>query len=225
MGVIDAQRLDPGASGGIPHHVDRQQRAGLEHGRRPASDPDDEGRSDQVPDQLVEERRVVQRIGSVDLEPPRQRGLAAVELLVEPVAQTPDGLGHQQRRGHGIGQQRHRVVLVPAPAPGGQRAEQDAAPDAQAAVPDAYHLHRIAVGAEEPFGRGDDVVDARADDARQHRDDGDVEDLVEVAADLFPPRRGDGHGGDDARQDAQRVEVYGQRADLEGGDRRRRYRC
>ena len=51
----------------------------------------------------------------VEFQTPRQGGGPPVEFLVEPVAESADGLGHGQRGGDGVGEDRERVMLVAAP--------------------------------------------------------------------------------------------------------------
>ena len=75
----------------------------------PLDHVDEQRRGEEVPEQLVEERRVVGRlierrerpVARVDLEPPRQVGRLAEELLVPPVADPPDRLGDEQARVRG----------------------------------------------------------------------------------------------------------------------------
>ena len=122
--------------------------------------------ADEVPDQLVEEGRVEGRAVEVlerpvrgrDLEPPRQLGRLAVELLVPPVADAADPLREQEAR-------RGRVhELRDAVRPRGARRSRRrsspkriAAPDAEAALP---HLEdALPLRARHFVPRGDVVVE------------------------------------------------------------------
>ena len=104
-------------------------------------------------------------------------------------------------------------MLVTTPCPSGKRSKQDAAPDAQSAIPDAEHLHPIAGRSEETFRSGDDVVYTRTDDAARHRDKRDVENLIEITAISFPMNGCHPYRQHDAEQNAQRVEMDGHRPD------------
>lgn len=96
----------------VPHQVHGELLAGLEPVGKLVAEVDDERGANEVPDHLVQERRVEQRgpvvralragiadfgfadgVRVVELQAPRQRGGPAVELLVEPVAESADGLG------------------------------------------------------------------------------------------------------------------------------------
>ncbi len=90
--------------------------------------------------------------------------------------------------------------------PSGKRSKQDAAPDAQSAIPDAEHLHPIAGRSEETFRSGDDVVYTRTDHAARHRDKRDVENLIEITAISFPMNGCHPYRQHDAEQNAQRVQ-------------------
>ena len=147
----------------------------------------------------------------IQLQTPRQGRRRAVELLVEPVAQTSHGLRHEQSWRDGVTEQSHWIMLVTTPCPSGKLSKQDAAPDAQSAIPDAEHLHPIAGRSEETFRSGDDVVYTRTDDAARHRDKRDVENLIEITAISFPMNGCHPYRQHDAEQNAQRVEMDGHR--------------
>src|SRR3954469_10751869 len=142
LGRVDAQQLLEDSEGRVPRDVEREE-PGCPDGAAP-SQPHQEGRQGQVPDDLVEEGGVEGGavevasgpVVAIDLEPPRQRGRAPVELLVEVVADAPDGLRDEQGRGGGVEEARDvGARAAQAPDPGG-RAQRDAAPDPQAALPD-----------------------------------------------------------------------------------------
>jgi hypothetical protein len=96
--LVDAQRLDPEPTDGVGREVQREGAAVAEP--EPAVGPQHEAGDNDVPEQLVEERRVERReglvvVGSVhrvDLERPRHGRGAAEQLLVEPVAEPADRL-------------------------------------------------------------------------------------------------------------------------------------
>ncbi len=104
LGRVDPQGLLEDAERRIAGHVER------EEARRAdppvVAEPDEEGGERQVPDQLVEERRVeggerlVARwpMGGRYLQRPGQAARAPEELLVEVVADPPDRLSDEERR-------------------------------------------------------------------------------------------------------------------------------
>ena len=101
---IDAQEFDPQAAYAVADDVDREQTtAGYD---LLAIEPQQERDERQVPQQLVQERRLVGRLGGVfhrtmlgiDAHRPGQRRRTPEEFLVEPVADTADGLREWQRR-------------------------------------------------------------------------------------------------------------------------------
>ena len=122
---------------------------------------------------LLEARRSVR---DVDLEAPRQRRRPAEELLVEVVAPPPDRL-----REHDAGRDRvheHERVEVAAAR---ERRRPRSAPPATAPQIDSPPF-QISNGADDaalaPLVPGEEVVHARADDARDHDRDDDRAELL-----------------------------------------------
>src|SRR5437868_12437813 len=102
VGRVDAQDFLVRAEGRVPGDVEREQRGPAQ--REAPVDPEEDADADQVPRELVEERRVEGReplvaahaMGGIDLQRPRKlRGLA-VELLVPVVPPPADPLGEEQ---------------------------------------------------------------------------------------------------------------------------------
>ena len=192
--------------------------------------PDQERGERQIEDQLVQERGLergvlqigrghagVQPRGPGDLEAPRQAGRLAEKLLVEVVADAPDGLGDQQR---GRGRVAHQPPVgtgpVHPPDPDGG-ADRDAAPDAEAALPDR---ERPPPGVRRDVERRGDVeVDPAADDAGRDRPGGHVSDQRGIAANGPPAPPGDDHRERDRDDVHQAVEVDVQRPQVEPVDR------
>src|SRR6266511_3992866 len=109
--VVHAQRLDPEPADGVRHRVQRERPPAAEP--EPAVRPDDQAGDTDVPERLVQERRVVRlRAGDsalaagVDPQAPGQRGRLAEQLLVEVVAPAADGLRQHDPRGHRVGERR-----------------------------------------------------------------------------------------------------------------------
>ena len=178
---------------------------------------------------LVEKRRVVGRlvdrgerpVGGVDLEPPGQVGRLAEELLVPPVADPPHRLRHEQSGREAVGEQPHVGAGALRDVATDEAAERDAAPDAEAALPDREGPPPL-VGHLVPARR--QVVEPRADDAGTDAPDGAAEDEVPVAAAVDEPVTGDPDADADRREQRQAVHVDRQRADVDGAVRRRRNR-
>ena len=115
----------------------------------PFDDVDEQYRSEEVPEELVEERGVVGRlidrrerpVDGVDLEPPREIGRLPEELLVPPVPDPPDSLGDEQAGCEAVGEEPH----VGAGPLGDQAADEtsrgDPAPHSEAALPDREGPH------------------------------------------------------------------------------------
>src|SRR3954468_11228160 len=216
LGRIDPQQLLEDAEGRVAGHVEREE-PGCADGAAP-SQPHQEGRQGQVPDDLVEEGgveggavEVARRpVVAVDLEAPRQRGRAPVELLVEVVADTTDGLRDEQRRRRGIEKARHvGARATQAPDPGG-RAQRDAAPDPQAALPDGERSPPV-VGDLVP-ARGQEV-EPTADDPGRETPQRHVLDEFARAALRLPPARGDPHRRQHGQHVAEPID-----ADVKGPD-------
>src|SRR5581483_3069127 len=76
------------------------------------------------------------RIAPIEnLQPPRHRGLAAVELLVEIIPQSADSLREDNAGGDGIAKGRKRNSATATGDPRPHTAEGDRTPDAQTAIP------------------------------------------------------------------------------------------
>ena len=157
----------------------------------------------------------------VDVEPPGQiRGLAE-QLLVPPVAPAADRLGEQEPGREAVGEQRDALARSPDDDAAGDDAEEDAAPDAEAALPDREGpppLVRQLVVAR------DDVVEPRADDARRDAPDGGAQHEVPVAAAPRPAHAGEADRSDDGDEQRDPVHVDRQRPDVDRAGGRRRER-
>ena len=222
-GRVGAHQLDEEPAERVARDVDGESPPVPEP--EPPVRPHDEGGDEQVPQQLVEERGMhdrdrgvvdrdaAERVGdargrvdpAVDLQPPRQRRRAAVELLVEPVAQTPDRLRGDDAGRDGVGEERQRHVPAPAADPRPDRAERDRPPDPQPAVPDLQRVDRVALGAEVGLPVRGDVVEPAPDQAERHGEHRDVRDRAGLAPARDEPLLTPQHRDDDARDDADRV--------------------
>ena len=158
-------------------------------------------------------------MAAVDLQPPRQVGGPAEELLVEVVAEPPDALGDQDPGRRGVHHRQHARAAAVRDVRAGQDAEEHAAPDPQAALPDA--IGRVPLVAELVVA-GDVVVEPGADQAGEHRPERDLEDEVRVAAHRRPAAHGDPGRDHDPGQQAERVEADVERPDVEVAHRRGR---
>ena len=155
----------------------------------------------------------------VDLQAPRQVGRAAVQLVVEPVAEAADGLRERDAGGGRVGEVEEADPGPAAADPGAERAERDGAPDAEAALPDLQRVERVAALAQVGLGRGDDVVDPAADDAERHGPGRDVEDLTRLVPRAATSRRPVSQTATTMpSEDAQGVHPDRQRAEVEDPD-------
>src|SRR5580765_3438507 len=188
---VDPQQLLEEAAERVEAHVQREERRRLEAEATVEKQQDADHR--EVVDELVEERRVERRVLDVvdrpvlgvDLEPPRQGRRLAEELLVPPVADAPDALREEEARRNGVHEAEDAVARSLDDDRAGDTAEEDPAPNAEAALP---HRERSPPRVERLHLRpgGDVVVEPRADDPEADAPDGDAEDEVPVAAALHP---------------------------------------
>jgi len=142
VGRIDAQQLLEDPERRVSGHVEREQ-AWSAH-RAALTQPDQRAGQGQVPEQLVEKRRLEREVAEIpgravrriDLQTPRQLRRPAEELLVEVVADPTDRLGDQQPR-RGRVHEAHDVHVAPSQhKQPGENAAGDTTPDAEAALPD-----------------------------------------------------------------------------------------
>ena len=157
-----------------------------------------------------------------DLQAPRQFRVAAVELLVEVVADPPDRLGERDSRRDRVGREGQRHPLAPAGDPRTERTQRDRARDAETAVPDLQRVDRVLAGTEVTPPVGRDVVEPAAHQPERHRPHGDVDDGAgrPTPGTVAPITKPDGH--DDADDDAQRVGPDRQRPQMPDTLRRAR---
>src|SRR5699024_154269 len=108
---------------------------------------------------------------AVDLQGQRAICGATVKLLVEPVAQPPDGLCQQDGGRDGVGKRHEREAFELEQQRHGDPTQDHRAPDAEATVGDLQRVDGVLPRPEVLIVVGDDVVDAPADDARGHGDE------------------------------------------------------
>ena len=198
-GVV-AHQLDPEPARAVARHVQGEQSAVSE--TELAVSPDQHEEHQNVPQQFVEERRVdhgghlagrhtvegvhvhhSRRVLPVeDLHSPWNRGLPAVELLVEVVAQSAYCLGQHDARSDGVPEGRQRNAPPPARDPSANPSEGHRAPDAQAALPNTQGRRQTGTaGSEVGLPVGHEVVDPPTDQAERHRPQRDVVDDAALA--------------------------------------------
>ena len=138
-------------------------------------EPPQDEEHEQVPQRLVQERRhervrpagdVVREHRVVDLDRPRLRAGAAVQLLVEVVAPAAERLGQDQPGGDAVGDHPERQLGAAHADQRADHATQDGAPDAQSALPDLRDLAVVPGRKGAPVG--DHVVEPGADQAKRH---------------------------------------------------------
>src|SRR5205814_8957498 len=139
---VDPQLLLERAAGRVVAHVQRDE-AGWPDAEE-AADRDQDAGSDDVVDELVEEGRLELRVRlvprnavhEVDLQAPRQARRLAVQLLVPPVAPAADALREEQAGRNGVHEALDAVPGAAHDDGACERAEEDPAPHAEAALPD-----------------------------------------------------------------------------------------
>jgi len=146
------------------------------------AEPDDEPGKREVPDQLVQERRLEggvvaelrgyrQPVLRRYLQAPGQVRRAAEQFLVEVVADPADALGDQQAGRHRVHEHRDVAATFADPPDTDRDRQRYRAPDPEPAIPYGQHP----VPDVRDVHRGGDVeVDPAADDAGGHAPQGDV---------------------------------------------------
>jgi hypothetical protein len=222
---VDAQQFLADAPERVARHVEREG-AGRSDGA-PSAELHERCGQDEVPHDLVEERRVEGRVvrvgggpvGRVDLERPRQGGWAAEQLLVEVVADAPDGLRDEQRRRGRIKEQRDvRVPAMEHPDPD-RGACRDATPDAQPTLPDRERSPPV-IWNLVPARR--EEVQASADQPGRKGPQRDLAHQRRVAAHGAPATLGDRDRGKNGRHVRKAVRMHDQRPDMNAVRRRTR---
>jgi hypothetical protein len=190
------------------------------------AEPDEERGEGKVEDHLVEERRLEGAVLQIrrrdpgvdpgrlaDLDGPRQSARLAEQLLVEVVADAPDGLGDQQRGRDGVHERADVRPGAAQPPDARHRAGGDPTPDAEPALP---YRQRAPPGVRRDVERGGDVeVDPRADEPGGYRPDEDVVDQGAVTAGRDPAPGGDVDRERDPDHVHQPVDVEEQRAQVD----------
>src|SRR5262245_27548498 len=180
---VDPERLDPEPADAVEEDVEREEVAGPEP--ELALDDQQHARGREAPERLVEEGRVEGRALDVvdrpvvrgDLETPGQVGRLAEELLVPPGPEAADPLRDEQPGRHAVGESRDARARPPSDDRSDDDAEADAAPHAEAALPDRERPPPLV---RELVPARDDVVQARADDPERDAPDREPEDEVPI---------------------------------------------
>ncbi len=227
---VDPHVLDPAAPDGVGHDVQSERPAMTQP--ELAVHPHHEPRGAEVPQTLVQERRMERvvlavagdPVRRVDLQPPRQVGRPAVELLVEVVPPPSDPLCDHDGWCEGVGQRGEPDAVPATPDVGTERTERHRAPDPQSAAPDVERGPRVLPRLEVQLRVGDHVVQPGSDQSERHRPDRDVTDGAGTAAPLPPPPVAVPDRDDDAEEDAQRVRPDRDRAEVPHRLRRARDR-
>ena len=157
----------------------------------------------------VVERPVLGR----DLEPPRQVGRLAEQLLVPPVPEAADALRDEQAGRDAVQEARDVGPGTLRDDRAHEDPEPDAAPHPETAPPDGERPPPLV---RELVPARDHVVQARPDDAGRDAPDRQPEDEVPVPAAPRPADPGDENRGADRDEQRQAVEVDRERPELDG---------
>ena len=227
---IDADGLPHDAARAVPDQVKAEEAAPLQ--LELASHPEQDEDTHDVPDHFVQERGVEERVRrkalgegdvvGVDFESPRNVGRQTEQLTVEPVTEATHRLSEQQARGQSIRVRPESDAAPAATEPRTDRAADEGAVDRDAAFPDVEDGQGVRALAEVESGVRQHVVDPRRDDAEHHGRERHVKHDPRLRPPFGEAVVGQNRRGDDAGDDAQRVEVDPQRAELDETDRRAR---
>src|SRR5262245_20413055 len=220
VGRVDSQVFDPCSAEGVASDIQREEST-VSQLIAPLG-PDQHSREREHPQRLVKESwvegRVVLVAGDpliqVDLQSPGEISWFAIELLVEPVAPTADGLGDGDAWRRHVGHRGQRDTLPPAGDPGAERSPRDRTPDPDATLPDCKGLPGMAAGTEIWIRSCDHMVDPRPDDPEWHRPDRNFADDSSPTAAGVPAALADPHRSDHAQDDAERVAADRERAEV-----------
>ena len=151
----------------------------------------------------------------VDLQAPRQRGVTAVQLLIEVVSEPADGLGQDDSGRDRVAEGRQRYAARAATDPGSDTTQCDGSPNAQAALPYLEGSAKALAGGPEIGGPvRHNVVQPATDEPERHCPQGDVIDDAGLSAPRLPTPVADHQRGDDAHDDAERVRADRHRAQM-----------
>ena len=149
-----------------------------------------------------------------DLEAPRDGGLATVQLLVEVVADTTDGLREQDSGRNRITERGHRNAASTAADPRTDAAEEHCSPDSEASLPHLECVEWLTVLAEISGPVGQNVVEPATDQTEGNGPDRDVENGPLLAAAGDPTTISPHDRDDDAEDDEERVGAKRHRSDV-----------
>lgn len=148
----------------------------------------------------------------VDPEPPRKAGRPPEQLLVEPVPDTADGLREEQAWCRGVEEARDVGAPPPKHPDTGERPAGDAAPDAEAAVPNGERspprVRRLL-----PAGR--EKVETPAEDPGREAPQRHLVHERPLTTLLLPAMRDQGDRGDECEQVCETVCVDEERPEAE----------
>ena len=220
---VDADGFEEAASEAVPDEVDTEQLAPAQV--ELAVEVEKDGDADEVPDDLIQEDRLEQRalwqtgresrVGRLDLEAPGQRRRDAEQFVVEPVAESAEGLSEQQSRRKGVSERPEADARHPASDVCTDGATDQRTEDGVAALPDVEGAQQVGAGVEVIAGVREHVVEPGADDTERHSPQDDVQNDSGLSTALGQsPRRHD-RGDNDAGQDAQGVRVNAERSEVE----------
>src|SRR6266850_3539460 len=180
--AVEAECLDREAADRVETDVGEEQRTRAP--TEPRTQPPDQHQKDrEVPERLVEKRRVKELVLGVaegtmlrrDVELPRQIGGPAEGFLVEEVPPAADRLAQHHRGRRHVEPAEDRHVPAPRQPHADQRAHDQSAVHGEPALPDGDDLGRIAAVVVPVEG---DFVEPRADEARQDGPLPDADDVV-----------------------------------------------
>ncbi len=200
-GGVVAQQLDAEPPDAIQGHIGREQSTVTDC--EAAVQIDQRGEYQQVPNQLVEERRLhhdrdlpgrdavermnVDESGGIptieNLQAPRHRGLAAVQLLVEVIPEPTDRLAHHHAWCDRVQEGRQWNSATTTADPGSNGAQGHCTPDTEAAIPDAQRRAQPgAAFAKVCLPVGAQVVQTPADQTKRDHPQSDVVDHPALTA-------------------------------------------
>ena len=228
------EHLNEEATHTVVEHVQPQSLTQLQHAL--TAQPQQQRHTQQVPQRLVQERRMEQRTRRIlrreitarraNLQAPRQSRRFAEQLLVEPVTPAAKRLSQQNTRRYRICKSREIHPVAAATVPGAQRTNRHGTHNADAALPNLQESPRISNIRTEIATRvsNQHVVGAGTNNARRNSPHRHVKNAFRGTTRRLPTASAQPQAHRHARKNTQGIEMHTERAQLQirnvrGGNR------
>ena len=230
-GINTQEHLNEEATHTVVEHVQPQGLTQLQHAL--TAQPQQQRHTQQVPQRLVQERRMEQRTRRIlgreitarraNLQAPRQSRRLAEQLLVEPVTPAAKRLSQQNTRRYRIRKSREIHAIAAATIPGAQRTDRHGTHNADAALPNLQESPRISNIRTEIATRvsNQHMVGAGTNNARRNSPHRHVKNAFRGTTRRLPTARTQPQAHRHTRKNTQGIEMHTERAQLQVRNARR----